>query len=287
MKNRFDETLYHAYRQVFDVDEVYFEQKTEHQHLIIFHNAQFGRVMALDGVVQTTEADEFIYHEMLAHVPILAHGGVRRVLIIGGGDGGLLREVARHRALEQITMVEIDPSVTEMSRQYLPNHSQGAFDDPRLRLVFDDGAKFVASDDGQYDVVIVDSTDPVGPGEVLFERPFYRDCKSRLTPGGVIVTQNGVAFMQLDEAIATAKSFSGLFADWHFYMAAVPTYFGGNMAFGWGSDNAALRQVPVATIGERYRSAGIKTRYYNPGVHTGAFALPQFVLEAIGKEDNA
>jgi spermidine synthase len=286
MKNRFDETLYHAYRQVFDVDEVYFEQKTEHQHLIIFHNAQFGRVMALDGVIQTTEADEFIYHEMLAHVPILAHGQVRRVLIIGGGDGGLLREVARHRAVEQITMVEIDPSVTEMSKQYLPNHSQGAFDDPRLRLVFADGARFVAEDAGRYDVIIVDSTDPVGPGEVLFERPFYRDCKARLAPGGVIVTQNGVAFMQLDEAKSTAKAFGHLFADSHFYMAAVPTYFGGNMVFGWGTDDVALRQASLETIRERYRAAGIATRYYNPGVHVGAFMLPQFVLDAIGKEGN-
>jgi spermidine synthase len=286
MKSRFDETLYDAYRQVFDVDDVYFEQKTDHQHLIIFHNAQFGRVMALDGVVQTTEADEFIYHEMLAHVPIFAHGGVRRVLIIGGGDGGLLREVARHAAVQEITMVEIDPSVTEMSRQHLPNHSQGAFDDPRLRLVFDDGARFVADDPGSYDLIIVDSTDPVGPGEVLFERPFYANCKSRLADGGVIVTQNGVAFMQLDETVTTAKSFGRLFADWHFYMAAVPTYFGGNMAFGWGTDDTALRRLPEEIIRARHEAAGIKTRYYNPGIHVGAFKLPQYVMDAIGKQDD-
>jgi spermidine synthase len=286
MKSRFDETLYHAYRQVFDVDEVYFEQKTAHQHLIIFHNAQFGRVMALDGVVQTSEADEFIYHEMLAHVPILAHGRVERVLIIGGGDGGLLREVARHATVREITMVEIDASVTEMSRTHLPNHSQGAFDDPRLRLVFADGACFVSEDSGSYDLIIVDSTDPVGPGEVLFERPFYSDCKSRLAPGGVIVTQNGVAFMQLDEAVATAQSFDRLFADWHFYMAAVPTYFGGSMLFGWGTDNAGLRRVAEETIRQRYQAAGITTRYYNPGIHRGAFKVPQFVLDAIGKKDN-
>jgi spermidine synthase len=132
---RYEETLYDAWGQAFDVDEIFFEHKTDHQHLVIFQNALFGRVMALDGVIQTTEADEFVYHEMLTHVPILAHGNAKSVLIIGGGDGGILREVSRHASVEKITMVEIDAAVVEMSKQYLPNHSNGAFDDPRLNLV--------------------------------------------------------------------------------------------------------------------------------------------------------
>ncbi|HBN16215.1 MAG TPA: polyamine aminopropyltransferase, partial [Pseudohongiella sp.] len=136
---RWTETLYASYGQSFRVDEILFEHKTEHQHLVIFENAQFGRVMALDGVVQTTERDEFIYHEMLTHVPLVAHGNAKRVLIIGGGDGGILREVCRHKSVEHITQVEIDQAVIDMARQYLPSHSDGAYDDPRANIVIGDG----------------------------------------------------------------------------------------------------------------------------------------------------
>ncbi|MEM8017864.1 polyamine aminopropyltransferase, partial [Morganella morganii] len=129
----------------FSIDNMLHEVRTEHQHLVIFENARMGRVMALDGVIQTTEADEFIYNEMLTHVPILANGAARRVLIIGGGDGGMLREVAKHKSVERITMVEIDGTVVDMCKEFLPNHSQGAFDDPRLILVIDDGMRFVAT----------------------------------------------------------------------------------------------------------------------------------------------
>jgi len=280
---QFDETLYDLYRQSFSVDEIYFEQKTEHQHLIIFLNGKFGRVMALDGIVQTTEADEFIYHEMMTHVPIFAHGEARRVLIIGGGDGGILREVARHKAVELITMVEIDRAVIDMCQEYLPKHSAGAFDDPRLNLVIADGADFMAKDDGSYDVIIVDSTDPIGPGEVLFEHTFYGNCRRRLSDRGVLVTQNGVAFMQPQEAANSARAFSGLFADAHFYHAAVPTYIGGSMLFGWAAMDADMRRTPVATLEERFADSGIQTRYYTPELHVGSFALPRYVLDEVMK----
>ena len=174
-----------------------------HQRIRVFENARFGRVLTLDGVVQTTEGDEFIYHEMMAHVPILAHGAARRVLIVGGGDGGMAREVLRHRAVEHVTMVEIDAGVVEFSKKYLPSLSAGAFDDPRLDLVIADGADFVAQTDRRFDVAIIDSTDPVGPGEVLFTDTFYGRAKRCLAPGGVLVTQNGVPFMQGDELAGT------------------------------------------------------------------------------------
>jgi spermidine synthase len=278
---QFDEALYDVYRQSFSVDEIYFERKTEHQHLIIFRNGKFGRVMALDGIVQTTEADEFIYHEMMTHVPILAHGEARRVLIVGGGDGGILREVARHSAIESIRMVEIDRAVVDMCREYLPKHSAGAFDDPRLELIIADGAEFVASDQRTHDVIIVDSTDPIGPGEVLFEDTFYGNCKRLLSSRGVLVTQNGVAFMQPQEATSTARAFSALFTDSHFYHTAVPTYVGGSMLFGWGAMDAGLRQTPVAVLEERFANCGIATRYYTPQVHFGSFALPRYVLDEV------
>lgn len=282
----YQETLYEGYGQRFRMDKLLHEVRTEHQHLVIFENPRMGRVMALDGVIQTTEADEFIYHEMLTHVPILAHGAARRVLIIGGGDGGMLREVSKHRSVEHITMVEIDATVVDMCKEFLPEHSKGAYDDPRLNLVIDDGMRFVATTEQKFDVIISDSTDPIGPGEVLFSENFYQACRRCLNEGGILVTQNGTPFMQLDGVQNTAGRMNGLFADWHFYTAAVPTYIGGAMTFAWGATDTALRKLPLETLRQRFAGSGIVTRYYNPEVHLGAFALPQYVLKAIGKPSN-
>lgn len=279
MKN-FKETLYDAVCQEFRIDKMYFESKTEHQHLMIFHNAQLGRVMTLDGVVQTTEADEFIYHEMMAHVPIFAHGNAKKVLIIGGGDGGMLREVLRHDGIE-VTQVEIDQAVIDMSVQYLPKHSQGAYDDPRANIVIADGMDFVRNSDEKFDVIISDSTDPIGPGEVLFTEDFYGLAKARLNEGGVIATQNGVPFFQQDELINTYQRMGKHFSDTTFYGASVPTYYGGIMTFAWGTDNTELRNIPLATLQARFEKAGFKTRYYNPAIHQAAFALPQYLINAL------
>ena len=167
-KKQWHETLHDQFGQYFAVDNVLYHEKTDHQDLIIFENAAFGRVMALDGVVQTTERDEFIYHEMMTHVPLLAHGHAKHVLIIGGGDGAMLREVTRHKNVESITMVEIDAGVVSFCRQYLPNHNAGSYDDPRFKLVIDDGVNFVNQTSQTFDVIISDCTDPIGPGESLF-----------------------------------------------------------------------------------------------------------------------
>ncbi len=277
----FEETLYDAIAQKFRIDKLYFESKTEHQHLKIFHNAALGRVMTLDGIVQTTEADEFIYHEMMAHVPIIAHGDARRVLIVGGGDGGMLREVIKH-PVESVAQVEIDAEVVEMAKTWLPNHSAGAYDDPRLELVIADGFAFVRDDTAHYDVIIVDSTDPIGPGEVLFSDDFYAHAHARLAPGGILVTQNGVPFFQPDELSTTHRRLGRHFSDATFYCAPVPTYYGGFMTFGWGSDDAALRAVPRDTVAERIAAAGLDTRYYNADIHGAAFALPNYVLAELG-----
>ncbi|MDF2182937.1 polyamine aminopropyltransferase [Neptuniibacter sp. CAU 1671] len=281
MTTTYSETLHQGYGQRFDVEEVLFEQQTDSWHLVIFRNPIYGTVMALDGIIQTTERDEFVYHEMLTHVPLLAHGNAKRVLIIGGGDGGILREVCRHESVEHVTQVEIDQSVIEMCKTYLPNHSAGAFDDPRTNIVIADGMEYVHQTDDKFDVIISDCTDPVGPGEVLFSSRFYEGCKNLLTEGGVFVAQNGVPFLQQDEVITTRRRLSPYFADQSFYTAAVPTYIGGVMALAWGSDNPALRQLDLATLTARYQASGIKTRYYNPQVHQGCFALPQYLLDAL------
>ncbi len=274
------ETLHEGYGQSFEVDNVFFELDTDHQHLVIFENKQFGRIMALDGVIQTTEKDEFVYHEMMAHVPMFAHGNAKKVLIIGGGDGGMLREVLRHSSVEQVTQVEIDQAVVDMCIKYLPNHSAGAYDHPKAKVVIADGVDFVNETDEKYDVIISDCTDPIGPGEVLFSSRFYEGCKRCLNDGGVFVAQNGVSFMQLHEVTTTAQRLQPYFKDVHFYSGAVPTYVGGIMTFAWATDNDALRQLSSQELRTRFEASGIKTRFYTPELHQAAFALPQYVLDA-------
>lgn len=269
-----------GYQQRFRADKILFEEKTEHQDLIIFENAFFGRVMALDGVIQTTDKDEFIYHEMISHVPILAHGDAKNVLIIGGGDGGVLREVLRHKDV-QCTMVEIDASVVEMSKQYFAGHSNGAFDDVRCNLVIADGLKFVKETSDRFDVIIVDSTDPIGPGEVLFTSEFYGDCHRCLNEGGILVTQNGVPFFQGDEVTVTCERMSPHFNDMSFYVVAVPTYVGGFMTLAWASDNANLRKKSIDDIRLRFEALGLDTNYYSPEVHVGAFGLPRYIQKLL------
>ncbi|CAA0079339.1 Polyamine aminopropyltransferase [Zhongshania aliphaticivorans] len=281
MSEWFDETLHDAYHQGFKVREVLFESKTEHQHLIIFESGSFGRVMALDGIIQTTERDEFIYHEMLAHTPLFAHGNAKNVLIIGGGDGGLLREVLKHPEVESVVQVEIDQAVIDMCVKYLPQHSDGAYNNSRAEIVIGDGIDFVTQCDRKFDVILSDSTDPIGPGEVLFTSPFYQGIQRCLSSGGIFAAQNGVAFMQPDEVSTTHKRLSPLFTDTAFYAAAVPTYVGGIMTFAWASDNSGLREQDLTTLQNRFVTSGIKTRYYNPALHLGAFALPQYLIDSL------
>jgi spermidine synthase len=274
------EKLHADYSQGLRVEKVLYDSETDHQRLRVIQNPTFGRVLTLDQVVQTTEQDHFIYHEMLTHVPILAHGAAERVLIIGGGDGGMAREVLRHESVRKVTMVEIDGGVVDFSKEYLPMLSDGAFDDPRLELVIADGAAFMDTCEERFDVIIIDSTDPVGPGEVLFTRSFYSNAARCLTQNGILVTQNGVPFMQGDELTNTLREFKTLFSDATCYLASVPTYAGGPMAFGWGT-NGPARDVPLETLRTRFVAAGITPGYYTPEVHKAAFALPGYVLKLI------
>jgi spermidine synthase len=273
----FQEKLFPHVRQTFEITRILFRERTEHQDLVIFETPTYGRVLALDDIIQVTEKDEFVYHEMMTHVPILAHGKARNVLIIGGGDGGILREALRHKGVKKVTMVEIDRGVVDMCLKYMPSIPQKAFDDKRTDLVITDGAKFVAETKERYDVVIVDSTDPMGPGEVLFTEEFYRNCRRCLTPGGVLVNQNGVPFMQPDEVTMTYRRRKKSFKVSSFYIAAVPSYYGGFMTLGWASNDPKLHQTKLATIAKRAKAAKLRTKYYTPEIHVGSFALPQFV----------
>lgn len=279
----FSETLYPSVRIQFEATRVLHRAGTGQQDLVLFENPLFGRMLMLDGITQLTAGDEFVYHEMLAHVPILAHGAARSVLIVGGGDGGAAREVLRHASVQRLVQVEIDAGVIEFSKAYLPEVSNGAFDDPRLHLEIADGARFVAGTDQRFDVIIVDSTDPVGPGAALFTAGFYAACHRALGPGGVLVTQNGVPFTQGDELRQSCRHFRASFADAWAYRATIPTYVLGEMALGWATDNPDLRRIPVVELERRYRQAGLEggTRYYAPDVHAGAFALPPYIRDLV------
>jgi spermidine synthase len=277
MDKWFEEKLYPGYRTKLEIDKVLYEGNSEHQKLLLFENSLYGRVLALNDIIQTTERDEFIYHEMLTHPPILAHGAVRKVLIIGGGDGGMLEEVLKHRGITKVTMVEIDGDVVQFSKEHLRFICNDAFEDERLDLVIADGIDFVEKSDERYDVIIVDSSDPVGPAAVLFTQRFYTGAKRCLAQGGVLVTQNGVPFHQGQELAGTIACLRPLFRDTSCYVSPVPIYIGGFMAFAWGTDNTTLRQTPLERLQERFRAAGLDTRHYSPEVHFAAFTLPPWV----------
>jgi spermidine synthase len=282
MERWVEETLHRGHRVRLKADRVLFDSETEHQRLIIFENADFGRVMMLDNIIQLTTKDEFIYHEMMAHVPLFAHGRARRALIVGGGDGGVLREMLKHPELEQVTLCEIDRGVIDLCRQHFPEISAGAYDDPRTRIVIADGTKFVAETDDRFDVIVVDSTDPVGPGAVLFTREFYADCARCLKRGGLLITQNGLPFLQPDELKQSVGYFRELFGDASCYLATTPSYFGGPMSYGWATNDKKLREHRRKKIERRYKKAGgFPTRYWRPAVHAGAFALPTYVRDLV------
>jgi spermidine synthase len=282
MERWVEETLHRGFRVRLKADRVLFDSETEHQRLIIFDNADFGRVMMLDNVVQLATKDDFIYHEMMAHVPLFAHGRAKKTLIVGGGDGGVLREALKHPELEQVTLCEIDCSVIDLCRQHFPEISAGAYDDPRTRIIIADGTQFVAETGDRFDVIMVDSTDPIGPGAVLFTKEFYADCARSLNPSGLLVTQNGLPFLQAAELQQSVGFFRELFADAYAYLANTPSYFGGPMSFGWATDNTKLRHHRRGKIERRHgKAGGFPTRYWRPDVHVAAFALPTYIRELV------
>ena len=264
------------------IKAVLYEEKSEFQHMLLVDTYQYGKMLLLDGIVQTTEKDEFIYHEMMVHVPMMSHPDPKNVLIIGGGDGGVLREVLKHKCVRQATMVEIDPNVVTFSKLHLPSISNGAFDDNRTNLVFADGAKFIQQTDRHYDVVIVDSPDPIGPAKVLFSDPFYENIRKILTPNGIMVRQTGSVHMQIDEQKMSYAVLSNMFRYVSFYVFAVPTYIGGFFSSVFCSQDINPRKIKHETVLNKIKDTALATKYYNPGIHTGAFQLPTF-LESVLK----
>ena len=276
-----EETFHPHWRVRLKADKVLHEVKTEHQHLVIFENETWGRVLMLDGVCQLTTSDEFVYHEMMAHVPLMALNKPNRVLVVGGGDGGVLREVLKHPSIEKATLCEIDKSVVDLSLEHYPEIAGGALDDPRTDLVIADGLKYVAETREKFDAIIVDSSEPIGPSAVLHTPEFFADCKRALKEGGILVTQNGLPFLFPDHLAGTTRAFGDLFSQVAPYMCTQPCYFGGPFALNWASDDAGLQDISAKKLGRRQEKRGIATRYWTPAVHRAAFALPAYVQKVV------
>jgi spermidine synthase len=276
------ETLYNGIQVRYENSKTLFHEKNDLQDLVLFDNPILGRVSMLDGVTQVTEADEFIYHEMMTHIPLFTHDNPQHILIIGGGDGGIAREVLRHSRVQSVTMIEIDKAVVDFSQEFMPKINNGAFDNPKLTLKIADGAAFVRDTNQKFDVIIVDSTDPVGMGSVLFTQEFYTDCHHILNTGGILVTQNGVPFMQSDELKQSVTYFRRIFKTGTCYRATIPTYAFGEMAMGFASD-IDYSNIDIAVLKQRFHAENLDMNYYTPHIHKAAFALPAYIEKIIAR----
>lgn len=265
------------------VDRQLYSGKSEFQRIDVFDSPEFGRFLTLDGYMMLTEKDEFIYHEMITHVPMAVHPNVRDVLVIGAGDGGVIRELTQYQDLEHIDMVEIDELVVEVCKKYLPK-TACRLDDPRLTIHYEDGLKFVRSKENAYDLIIVDSTDPFGPGEGLFTREFYGNCYKALREDGILINQHESPFYAAHQrSVRDAHRHIVMeFPVSTVYQAHIPSYPSGHWLFGF----ASKKYHPIGNLDEaRWNKLRISTRYYNTALHRGAFALPNYVLDILKEEE--
>lgn len=253
--------------------------KSEYQRISVFDSDDYGRILVIDGYLMLTEKDEFIYHEMIAHVPMAVNPEIKDVLVVGAGDGGTVRELTRYASIERIDMVEIDEKVVEVCRKYFPQ-TAGKLDDPRVQLFFMDGVQFVADRAGEYDLIVVDSTDPFGPGEGLFSHAFYSNCYRALKDQGILVNQIGGPYYR-DDVLATQSAYGKLksvFPVARVYQAHIPTYASGHWLFGFASKGLDPVQDLKADV---WNSLGLHTQYYNTKLHLGGFALPNYVKQLL------
>lgn len=256
------------------VSRVLYSDISDFQRIDVMETEQFGKALVLYGSIMITEQDEFVYHEMISHVPLNVHRHPRRVLIIGGGDGGTLREVVKHEAVETATMVEIDRQVVAVSQRFFPQVGT-AFDDPKAEVLYDDGARFVAHTERTFDVVLADTSDPVGPAEVLFQRNFYQDVYDHLDEDGIFVPQTESPLFNQESVKKIYRNLRAVFPIVRMYLAHVPTYPGTLWSFAFCSK----RFDPIADFQEDRCALLPGLRYYNAEVHHGCFALPNYVRE--------
>lgn len=261
------------------VEKQLYTAQTEYQRIDVMTSKEFGTFLTLDGLMMVAEKDEFIYHDMIVHPAMAVNPAAKRVLVIGGGDGGAVRELTRYDGIEQIDLAEIDPDVVEVCKKYLPQ-TAGKLDDPRVTVHYADGLKFIRDKKDAYDLIIVDSTDPFGPGEGLFTREFYGNCFKALSDDGIFVNQHESPYYRAyaDSLQRAQVRIDGIFPIHHVYQAHIPTYPSGHWLFGF----ASKRFHPVRDLqADAWNALGLKTRYYNTDLHLGSFALPNYVKELL------
>ena len=257
------------------VERQLYSGQSEFQRIDVFESPEFGRFLTLDGYMMLTERDEFIYHEMITHVPLAVHPKVKRVLVIGAGDGGVIRELVRYPEIEDIDLVEIDELVVEVCRKYLPQ-TACRLDDPRVHIHYEDGLKYIRSCEDEYDLILVDSTDPFGPGEGLFTREFYGNCFKALKDDGIMINQHESPFYAEDAAACQSmhKLIVESFPISKIYQAHIPSYPSGHWLFGF----ASKKYHPLRDLDEtRWNLRGLSCKYYTTTLHKGAFYIPAYV----------
>lgn len=261
------------------IDRQLYSAQSEFQRIDIFDSQEFGRFLTLDGYMMMTEKDEFIYHEMIVHPAMAVHPNVKNVLVIGAGDGGVVRELSRYAAIDTIDVVEIDEMVVEACKKYLPQTAK-SFCDPRVQVHYQDGLKYIRRCENEYDLIIVDSTDPFGPGEGLFTKEFYGNCYKALREDGIMVNQHESPFYE-EDAIAMQRAHKRIVESFpisRVYQAHIPTYPSGHWLFGFASK---IYHPIKDQRAEEWKALRLKTRYYNTQLHAGAFALPNYVEELL------
>ncbi|WP_184090019.1 polyamine aminopropyltransferase [Anaerocolumna cellulosilytica] len=261
------------------VDKHLFSKQSEFQRIDVFESKEFGKILTLDGFLMVTEKDEFIYHDMITHVPMAVNPNISKVLVIGAGDGGTVRELLRYKTITHIDMVEIDKDVVTVCKEYLPLTACGLTDN-KVHLYFEDGLKFVRGKVSEYDLIIVDSTDPFGPGEGLFTKEFYGNCYRALKEDGILVNQHeSMYYTSYAESMKRAhQRIQDSFPVAKIYQAHIPTYPSGHWLFGF----ASKKYDPIQDLdSDKWNKLGLKTKYYNTDLHVGAFAIPNYVKEQL------
>ncbi|HUV81004.1 MAG TPA: polyamine aminopropyltransferase [Patescibacteria group bacterium] len=286
----FREELFPDVAQSIKVSKVLFHKTTKDkkgkklQELLILDTPRFGKILTLDGSVQLTEADEKYYHEPLAHCSLFSHPNPKNVLIIGGGDGGLLREVVKH-PVNSITLVDIDREAIELTKKYMPDLAGDSWDDKRLKIYIEDGAIFVKKTKKKYDLVILDTPDPIGPALSLFKTTFYLDCKKILAPGGIIIRQTGSSILQPEEMPSNFRQMEELFPEVKVLLTAVPTYIGGYFTFVVASDKKGIFEKAFLQLGKRFKKLKLKTEWYTPKMHKASLILPRELENSLKKTE--
>jgi spermidine synthase len=281
MAKVFTERLHRGYAQTMDLSGAPLaEEKSRYQHIRIFDTVANGRVLVLDDIVQLTTRDESAYAEMLTHLPLLEHGGARRVMIVGGGDLSIADEALKHRGVKEVVLVDIDGRVVELCREHFAQINAKAFADGRLAIEIADAFEYLgrAPSRGRFDLIVADRPDPVGPGKALFGESFYDRVKNALAPGGFATFQTGVPFYQPQEITEALAELRAFFPQCGLYLTVVPTYIGGFMALSWAGKGKRLGTAAgLKRARAGFARAKLKTDYYNPEIHAAAFALPEWI----------